>query len=188
MKKYLIGLFIVMTAWVQAASKGGLVSLMYTTKLAFILTPIIWTIDSLTNWGNVNIDYISLVLGAILIDYVFGSIKHLFFTKTFSIKRNVLGMLTKLTMVAAGGFLFEGLSHLASDATILIVPLKIITRIIVFMYPALSAWENIYITSGERFPPKAWMERLKIWNKTLDIKDLGANQENKNYEETEEKE
>jgi hypothetical protein len=69
--------------------------------------------------------------------------------------------------------LFEGLNSIIKDsADIIVVSLTIITRIIVFLYPAVSAWQNIYVVSGERFPPKAWMERINKFNENLNIKEF----------------
>ena len=75
-------------------------------------------------------------------------------------------------MAIEGGFLFEGLSHLTKDSDLLFSSLKITTRVIIFMYPAMSAWENLYIVSGEKFPPKTWMDKLNIFGKSLNPKDL----------------
>jgi hypothetical protein len=153
-------------------------SLLATFKLSIILTPFIWAYDKMFQWGLDNQDYIIIVMGAILVDYIFGTIKHVWFTKTdkgrptFTLKGNVVGLMLKLTLAVAGGFLFEGLSHLTKEATFLETSLKIITRVIVFMYPAISAWENIYIVSGEKFPPKKWMEKLGLYKASGDFRDL----------------
>ena len=69
--------------------------------------------------------------------------------------------------------LFEGLNSIVKDsADIIVVSLTIVTRVIVFLYPAVSAWQNIYIVSDERFPPKAWMDKINRFNENLDIKEL----------------
>lgn len=68
--------------------------------------------------------------------------------------------------------LFEGLSFITQDTGIVIATLTVVTRLIVFLYPAVSAWQNIYIVSGEKFPPKAWMDRLNSFGQNLDLKTL----------------
>lgn len=163
---------------VKATSDNYVYSLFATVKLSFLISPFVMLYDKLFNWGFDNQDYIWIVLGAILIDWFFGTIKHIFFTKnefgrpTFTFKGNLFGLFLKIGLVVGGGFLFEGLSHLTREATIIETSLKIITRVIVFMYPAISAWENIYIVSGEKFPPKKWMEKLGIYKNTANFKDL----------------
>ena len=157
---------------VKATQANYAVSLFATVKLSFLISPFVFLYDKLFNWGFDNQDYIWIVLGAILIDWLFGAIKHIFFTHTFTFKKNAFGLFLKIGLVVGGGFLFEGLSHLTKEATIIETSLKIVTRVIVFMYPAISAWENIYIVSGEKFPPKKWMEKLGIYKETSNVKDL----------------
>lgn len=155
-------------------------SIWATAKFSLILTPFVLIWEKITNWSINNSDYILIVMGAILVDYIFGTIKHIWFTKDFTFKGNAIGLIMKLGLAVAGGFLFEGLSYLTKESEILFETLKIITRIIIFMYPAMSAWENLYIVSGEKFPPKAWMDKLNIFGKTLDPNDLIKKDEDSN--------
>lgn len=164
---------------IKATQTNYLLSIFATTKIAISISPVIWLYERLFNWGFENLDYITIVMGAILIDYISGTIKHIWFTKnektgrpTFTLKGNAVGLILKLGLAVAGGFLFEGLSHLTREASFFETPLRIITRVVVFMYPAISAWENIYIVSGEKFPPKKWMEKFGIYKETSNIKDL----------------
>ena len=92
---------------------------------------------------------------AVLIDWFFGIWKHLE-KRTFSFKKNATGLILKIALTVGAGMLFEGLNSIVKDsADIVVLSLSIVTRVIVFLYPAVSAWQNIYIVSGERFPPKA---------------------------------
>ncbi len=141
-------------------------------KLGVILTPFIFVWEKLSKWGITNQDYVLVVLSAILIDWFFGVWKH-FKKKTFSFKKNAGGLVLKLALCKGAGMLFEGLNFIVKDsADIIVLSLTIVTRVIVFLYPAVSAWQNIYVVSGERFPPKAWMERINKFNENLDIKEL----------------
>lgn len=157
---------------VATTTPNYLESIWATAKLSIILTPFIFIWDKISSWGINNSDYILVVMGAILVDYIFGTIKHLWFTKDFTFKGNANGLVMKLGLAVAGGFLFEGLSYLTKESELLFGALKITTRVIIFMYPAMSAWENLYIVSGEKFPPKSWMDRLNIFGKTLNPNDL----------------
>lgn len=141
-------------------------------KLGVILTPFIFVWEKLSKWGITNQDYVMVVLAAILIDWFFGVWKHLK-KKTFSFKKNAGGLVLKLALCVGAGMLFEGLNSIVKDsADIIVVSLTIVTRVIVFLYPAVSAWQNIYIVSDERFPPKAWMDKINRFNENLDIKEL----------------
>ena len=147
-------------------------------KVSLIISPFIFVWDKIVKWGIPNQDYILIVLMAILLDWFFGIWKHLD-KRTFSLKKNATGLILKIALTIGAGMLFEGLNSIVKDsAHIVVLSLTIVTRIIVFLYPAVSAWQNIYIVSGERFPPKAWMDRLNKFNENLNIKELTENNKN----------
>lgn len=141
-------------------------------KISLAVSPLIFVWDKIVKWGIPNQDYILIVLMAILLDWFFGIIKHLQ-KRTFSFKKNAIGLILKITLTVGAGMLFEGMNSIVKDsADIVVLSLTIVTRVIVFLYPAVSAWQNIYVVSGERFPPKAWMDRLNKFNENLDIKEF----------------
>lgn len=178
MKEQLAKIALKLTTWINEATHNSIGGFVATSKISILFSPFIFIWEKITKWGITNQDYILIVLGAIFIDWFLGTIKHLWFTRTFTWKGNAVGLVTKIALAVAGGFLFEGLNHLVAESDTVVSVMKIITRVIVFMYPAISAFENIYIVSGEKFPPKAWMERLKAWNETLNPNDLrGKNKE-----------
>ena len=147
-------------------------------KLSLIASPFILIWDKIVKWGVPNQDYILIVLMAILLDWFFGIIKHLQ-KRTFSFKKNALGLILKIALTVGAGMLFEGLNSIVKDsADIVVLSLTIVTRVIVFLYPAVSAWQNIYVVSGERFPPKAWMDRINKFNENLNVKELTDEKDN----------
>ena len=141
-------------------------------RLSLIASPFILIWYKIVKWGVSNQDYILIVLGAILLDWFFGIWKHLK-KRTFSFKQNAFGLIIKVALTTGAAFLFEGLNSIVKDsADIIVVSLTAVTRVIVFLYPAVSAWQNIYIVSDERFPPKAWMDRINKFNENLNVKEL----------------
>ena len=172
MKEQLARIALKLTTWINEATHNSIDGFVATAKISLWLSPFIFIWEKISKWGITNQDYILIVLGAIFVDWLFGTIKHLWFTRTFSWKGNAVGLVTKIALAVAGGFLFEGLNYLVAESDMVVSVMKIMTRVIVFMYPAISAFENIYIVSGEKFPPKAWMERLKAWNESLNTNDL----------------
>ena len=141
-------------------------------KISLFTYPFIFLWEKLVKWGIPNQDFILIVLGAILIDWFFGTWKHLK-KRTFSFKHNALGLIIKIALTTGSDFLFEGLGAIVKDsADIIVVSLTTVTRVIVFLYPAVSAWQNIYIVSDERFPPKVWMDRINKFNENLNVKEL----------------
>lgn len=177
MKEELVKYLIKVVGWLNQATHNSIDGFMATAKISLWITPFVFIWDKISQWGLLNQDYILIVLGAIFIDWFFGSIKHFRFTYTWSWKGNAIGLVTKIGLAVGGGFLFEGLNSLVAESDTVVSIMKIITRVIVFMYPAISAFENIYVVSGEKFPPKAWMERLKVWNETLNPNDLRKKKE-----------
>lgn len=176
MKKNLINIVFKIVEWINQSTIDSVTGLIATFKLSLVITPFVLIWNKLKLWGVDNQDYILIVIGAILIDWLFGTVKHLFFTGTFSLKKNAIGITTKIALAVAGGFLFEGLNFLVKDSDFVLTTSKIITRVIILMYPGMSAFENIYIVSGEKFPPKAWMEeRLGKWKESLNPNDLMNN-------------
>ena len=147
-------------------------------KISLAVSPFIFVWDKIVKWGIPNQDYILIVLMAILLDWIFGIVKHLQ-KRTFSLKKNSSGLILKIALTVGAGMLFEGLNSIVKDsAHIVVLSLTTITRIIVFLYPAVSAWQNIYVVSGERFPPKAWMDRINKFNENLNVKEFTENKDN----------
>lgn len=64
--------------------------LLSSSVIAFILTPFVFLIDKLSILTIQNSTYITFVCVAILIDWFFGTIKHFFYTRTFSWRNNDL--------------------------------------------------------------------------------------------------
>ena len=146
-------------------------------KLAIIFSPIAFVIEALTNWSILNSGYILFVFGAIIADHAFGTYKHLFIDKDFTFKQNIKGFFVKLTIVVCGAFLFEGINHIIVKDSLLKDYLEIVMRLIVFLYPAGSAFGNMSVVTNGKFPPEAWINRLKNFQKNLNPNDLKNDKE-----------
>lgn len=133
--------------------------------LAVTISPATWLLDTLTSWHLQNQTYVAIVVGAIAADHLIGSIYHAWWAKDFTIKDNVKGLIIKLTMVVTVGYLFEGLNVLMRDADMLKDYTIMMLRLMVFLYPAGSAFSNSYIITGGKFPPLGFMEWFKKLNK-----------------------
>jgi|SRR5690554_5100850 len=134
------------------------------TKISFILAPFLWLFNSImekiTTWSLTNDDYIISVLYAIFADWLLGVTKHVWLG-TFSIKKNIGGLLLKVFLVVLGGVLFEALNMFFINFPAIGQWLEIIARVTVFLYPALSALESIWILSGKRFPSKRLLDKIR---------------------------
>lgn len=172
MKKILINTSIKILEWINLSAFDGLQGFYASVKVSIIVTPVIFVWDKLSVWGVSNQDYLLIVLGAILVDWLFGTIKHIFFTNTFALKKNAIGLTTKFTIALAGGFILEGLNFILIGSELVLSASTIVTRAMIFLYPGISALENIYIVSEEKFPPKVWIDNLKLWRDSLVSKNL----------------
>ena len=145
--------------------------------LSISISPFVFIGENLLKWYLSNQDYIYLVLGAIVIDHILGSLHHAFIVRDFTWKKNAIGIAIKLGLVIAIGFLFEALPVIAKGDNILKDYLVIVTRLSVFLYPAGSAFGNMSVVTGGKFPPKAWMDKLSKFNENLNPEDLKPKQE-----------
>lgn len=149
--------------------------------LGATLSPIALIIQSLTAWYLTNQGTILFFCGAILADWFFGSWKHLKL-RTFSFKKNGIGLLVKIGMTVGGSFLTEALPHFIGEDNILSNTLLTVLRLSIFMYPAGSCWMNMSVVSNGAFPSNAWIRRIKSFNKNLNIDDLRGNNNQKQVE------
>lgn len=164
--------------------KGTFVAkLKATIGLAMAFSPFTFIADSVLHWGINNQVYISFVLGAIVVDYILGSIKHLAIDRDFSIRKNINGILIKLGLAVSMGFLFEGVNYLVVHESMLKTYLTIVLRLVLFLYPAGSAFMNSHAITDGAFPPIGWIEKITKFNKNLDIKDFnGGNRRDRNHD------
>ena len=146
-----------------------LMKLKSSITLAIILSPITWVLDRLCSWHLDNHEYVSFVVGAIAIDHFLGTIYHAFYKRDFSIKKNLGGLLVKLVIVVTVGYLFEGLNTLMVHDSILKDYTVMVLRLMVFLYPASSAFGNSYVMTGRKFPPVGFMDKLKQFNQTIKV-------------------
>lgn len=139
--------------------------------LSLMISPFTWIVDRLAEWHIGNSDYVTFVIGAIIIDHILGSLYHAFWLRDFSFKKNIYGLLTKLIIVVCVGYLFEGLDTLMVKGSILKDYTVMVLRLMVFLYPASSAFQNSYEMTGKKFPPMAFMEKLKRFSESATIND-----------------
>lgn len=58
-----------------------------------------------------------------------------------------------------------------------------ITRIMVFLYPASSAFVNSSILTSGKFPPIGWIVKIENFNKSMDIRKFKDNEEGEDFSE-----
>ena len=75
-------------------------------------------------------------------------------------------------MAVGAGTLYEALPYFLGEKNIVSDSLLIVMRLSVFMYPAGSCWMNMYVVTNETFPPIGWIDRIKNFNKNLNLNEL----------------
>lgn len=136
------------------------------------VSPIAYVIEQITSWSLKNQDYILFVLGAIAIDHILGSILHAFYKRDFTWRKNLEGLIIKISLAVAMGFLFEGVNHLIKEDSFIKNYLVMVLRLSVFLYPASSAFMNSSVITNGKFPPTGWINKIRAFNSNLELKEL----------------
>lgn len=140
--------------------------------LGATVSPFVYVLDGVNAWSLLNRDYIFAVLLAITIDHIIGTIYHGFKARDFTFKKNIIGLTTKLGLCVMNGVLFELLNGMTVNHKWLYDYLMLVTRLIVFLYPAGSAMVNSSKLTNGVFPPVGIMDWIKDFQKNLNIKQL----------------
>lgn len=149
---------------------GGIAKFCSILSASIMLSPISFIGEKLYDWRIENEAYMGFVIGAIIVDHILGSMYHAFWKRDFSLKKNLLGFLVKVIILISMMYLFEGLNTLMAEQSILKDYTKMILRMMVFLYPAGSAFGNTYEMTGKKFPPVGFMDKLKQFSESNNIK------------------
>lgn len=145
-------------------------------KASFFLavgsSPIYWLIEKFNDWYFENYGYVIFVFIAIIFDHFLGTWVHAFIKRDFSMKRNIIGFFTKIFLVIMVAVLVEGVANILGPQNLVTEYFAVISRLMVFIYPAGSALVNVSLITKGKFPPTAWMEKIMRFNKSMDINDF----------------
>lgn len=131
-----------------------------TLKLSLLISPVL-ILSGIESWMDANAIYVLCVSLAIFVDYVLGSIKHLFWLRDWHWRDNIKDVLIKLILVLAVGGTFEGLSLITREYANLLHPFLTILRTAVFLYPGASIIRSARVMSGGKFPPEGILKRIE---------------------------
>lgn len=156
----------------SAIHNGTLIAKIKSTVILSLLsTPLAILLKAAADWLEVNIVYITFISIAIITDHLIGVIVHLFIKKDFSILENIKGLAIKSFLVMAVAVLVEGMSHIIGNGFI-VDYVSITFRLMVFLYPAGSAFMNCAVITDGKFPPIALINKIKNFNTDLNLKNL----------------
>lgn len=149
--------------------KGSIVAKFKSTLFISLMASPFGFVELFSEWISENGGYLFFVLLAIAIDHLMGSAVHLFIKKDFSIKKNIVGLVLKIFLVFSVGILFEGFQYIYKEDNLMTEYLTLITRLMVFLYPAGSAFMNCAVLTNGKFPPIGWINKISKFNETLDV-------------------
>lgn len=135
-------------------------------------------IPELIIWYDNNNAYIRIALGVIAVDHFLGSYVHRFKIKDWDWRQNITGFGVKLSMVVAFGFIMEGLAHITMEDDFIYRYVKMSGRILVVLYPGISAMKNMRIITNGVFPPSVFFGKAEDAFNTGDIRKLKKDDEN----------
>lgn len=122
-----------------------------------------------------NLIFLVIILSVYLTDIVLGMFKH-WKLKDFSFKDLVTHAMLKIGIGFASMLIFNAFGFvLQDDAAFVKTYFILVGKLLTLTYYAGSAFNSMSVLTGGKFPPLAWMERMKEFNKTLNPKTLTQN-------------
>lgn len=125
--------------------------------------------------------FVEALVILLFIDLVTGVWKHLL-QRDFCWRRLYTGFLQKMVISFLGMTVFNVLGNLQelSEMDGLRAYLILCGKLVNIFYVGGSAFNNMFIITGGKFPPVGWMERMKNFNRTADISQLTNSHEDNN--------
>ena len=138
--------------------KMTLLKLYHAFLASIILTSLSAFIAPLRKLVSDELSFFSVLTMALLIDLVIGIIKYWKLSQ-FSFREMVTGLIIKVAVAYGGMLIF--LSFQSLDPGIAADWFGLLAKFTVLVYPAGSAFANMYVITAGRFPPIAFMKKLK---------------------------
>jgi len=120
-----------------------------------------------------DIPFVEALFMLLLLDLSTGVWKHLKL-KTFDWRRLYVGLLEKVFISFMGMIVFNIAGNVKelTEVDSLKTYLLLIGKLTNIFYVGGSAFNNMFIITGGKFPPVGWMERMKKFNQTASISAL----------------
>lgn len=141
--------------------------------MAITFSPVVWAMSLIHKYFFHDRDFVEIIFVLLIIDIATGLMKHLK-THTFSWSELFLGMIEKVFVSAIAMVTFNALGSikdLEKNETIMLY-FTLIGKLLNAFYVGGSAFNNLYIITGGKFPPVGWMKRMKDFNLSGNVEDL----------------
>lgn len=157
----------------QLENYGVLGKVMLVAIFTSFLSPFVY---SAQRFVDINIDYVLLWFIFVLSDMVTGLAKH-WKNKTVSFRDFALKTIEKVFVSFCGLSIFSAFALSFATDSFIEHYLMLFGQISISVYIGGSALTNLYVITSGKFPPIAFMERLKNFNKDGVIEGLTKNKE-----------
>lgn len=155
--------------------KIAVLKLYYSAITSPIFATIALFFEPLRRLVTDELSFFIILTMAIIIDLIIGAIKY-WKLKKFCFKQLVLGLMVKVAVAYGGMLLFLAFKSL--DPGIAAEWFGLIAKFTVLLYPAGSAFSNMYIVTDGKFPPIGFMKRLKTFDDVMNP-ELAKHEQNK---------
>lgn len=149
------------------------IKLVVSMMLSLLWSPIIFFSDFLRNYFVPDEHLLKTVIALCFLDSVIGAAKSIK-QKRFNWLILMIGIMTKLMVSYMATVILKLITNheeMTSSADFEMYFI-LVGKLMIMMYPAISAFNNLhYLTSG-KFPPLWYMERYDSFNKTGKVDDL----------------
>ena len=154
---------------IDSLSQFGFIGkLLFIAILATILSPLVYGLQRIT---DANVNYILIWFILVMSDMFTGLWKH-WKNKTISFRDFALKTIEKVFVSFVGLSIFSAFALSFAHDGFIEKYLILFGQISVSVYIGGSALTNLYVISSGKFPPVAFMERLKNFNKDGSIDNL----------------
>lgn len=153
-------------------------------KIAAVPAIFMTIFEGLSKWYIDNQTFMIFVFYAIAIDHILGSIVHAFVKKDFTLKKNGIGLLVKVSFCITGYSLFVMIHEILKGVPFIPDYFKMLIQLIVFIWPAGSAMGNMSILTGGRFPPIGWMKKIERFQENLDLNNFKTTKDESTIDNT----
>lgn len=150
----------------------AVLKLQSTLLLSLISTPFVFMSEGVLDWFNLNVEFISFVFGAVVIDHIVGTYVHLYIKRDFELKKNIKGFFMKTALIVVVFFIGRGMVSILGEESLVSNYFRIVMRLMVFLYPAGSALVNCSVITKGKFPPLGFMKKISQFNSNMDLSEF----------------
>ena len=154
---------------------NALIKLEVTLGMTFIFAPMCWLIEKLIALFGIyesviykDTEFMAILVLCLISDMILGVWKH-WKLCTFDFKELYTGVATKTAVSFLGMVIFNAFASIMNVIPELYIGFMLIGKVANLVYVGGSALNSMYVITGGKFPPVAFMDRLKKFNTTLDV-------------------